>query len=417
MTDPHPIFNFPTVNASDSTESALTSPAISISSASNGRYETSNPPHVPADASGTNTAYATNPPPEPDSTFFNHSSGHPSIVIQDPQNLQYLAQDAITTTTATTIPTQSRSASLFGSFGSQTWQPPPGPYLDFAPQPVYEPTGELANEHVQSFPEFDSPSSIRSSASQPLGGGATGTITSPQAAVNLNGNSGSATLFIQPPLPKSVLKRKAEHDLTSSTDIGTSKGQQSLESGGPKRRSVSFERMSAPTSRSPGDVSSVPPELQTGQRTSHSGPASAARGRARQSSSSTTPRAGAHVPSGGVPAQSRPGRSSRVPSATPPSILPPEKVFPIQVGSDLFRLSGASISSDGKCHPSLSCVAPEGLTRVQLHPILPNFLRNSSARTKKVAVSGRCTSTATHPPSEMWLAICKVSLSAPRDVR
>lgn len=30
-----------------------------------------------------------------------------------------------------------------------------------------------------------------------------------------------------------------------------------------------------------------------------------------------------------------------------PSILPHERVFPIQVGSELFKLSGASISSDG----------------------------------------------------------------------
>ncbi len=31
------------------------------------------------------------------------------------------------------------------------------------------------------------------------------------------------------------------------------------------------------------------------------------------------------------------------------STLPAEKVFPIQIGSELFRLSGASIASDGKC--------------------------------------------------------------------
>lgn len=30
-----------------------------------------------------------------------------------------------------------------------------------------------------------------------------------------------------------------------------------------------------------------------------------------------------------------------------PDILPHERVFPIQIGSELFRLSGASISSDG----------------------------------------------------------------------
>jgi len=30
-----------------------------------------------------------------------------------------------------------------------------------------------------------------------------------------------------------------------------------------------------------------------------------------------------------------------------PKIIPHERVFPIQIGSELFRLSGASISSDG----------------------------------------------------------------------
>ncbi len=34
-----------------------------------------------------------------------------------------------------------------------------------------------------------------------------------------------------------------------------------------------------------------------------------------------------------------------------PHILPHEKVFPIQIGTELFRLSGASISSDGMYDP------------------------------------------------------------------
>lgn len=34
-----------------------------------------------------------------------------------------------------------------------------------------------------------------------------------------------------------------------------------------------------------------------------------------------------------------------------PHILPHERVFPIQIGSELFRLSGASISSDGVSAP------------------------------------------------------------------
>ena len=32
-----------------------------------------------------------------------------------------------------------------------------------------------------------------------------------------------------------------------------------------------------------------------------------------------------------------------------PVVLPHERVFPIQIGTELFRLSGASISSDGMC--------------------------------------------------------------------
>lgn len=38
-----------------------------------------------------------------------------------------------------------------------------------------------------------------------------------------------------------------------------------------------------------------------------------------------------------------------------PQILPHERVFPIQIGSELFKLSGASLSSDGE----LPCLDPE----------------------------------------------------------
>ena len=39
-------------------------------------------------------------------------------------------------------------------------------------------------------------------------------------------------------------------------------------------------------------------------------------------------------------------------------VLPSGKVFPIQIGSELFRLSGASISSDGEQHAFLLCCIP-----------------------------------------------------------
>ncbi|ETN42580.1 uncharacterized protein HMPREF1541_01737 [Cyphellophora europaea CBS 101466] len=72
--------------------------------------------------------------------------------------------------------------------------------------------------------------------------------------------------------------------------------------------------------------------------------------RTRQSAAST-PRSGP-IPVPPVSTAETPGQragfraGTRPPSGHPPSILPPEKVFPIQIGSDLFRLSGASISSD-----------------------------------------------------------------------
>lgn len=42
-----------------------------------------------------------------------------------------------------------------------------------------------------------------------------------------------------------------------------------------------------------------------------------------------------------------------------PKILPHERVFPIQIGSELFKLSGASLSSDGTdtCFMARPCIA------------------------------------------------------------
>lgn len=48
-----------------------------------------------------------------------------------------------------------------------------------------------------------------------------------------------------------------------------------------------------------------------------------------------------------------------------PQILPHEKVFPIQIGSELFRLSGASISSDGQ-YILLLCVDLRSNEKLQL---------------------------------------------------
>lgn len=58
----------------------------------------------------------------------------------------------------------------------------------------------------------------------------------------------------------------------------------------------------------------------------------------------------------------------------PPTILPPEKVFPIQIGSELFRLSGASIASDGKFSMAFESCSELGV----LSPLYSNNLRAPS---------------------------------------
>lgn len=54
-----------------------------------------------------------------------------------------------------------------------------------------------------------------------------------------------------------------------------------------------------------------------------------------------------------------------------PPVLPHERVFPIQIGGELFKLSGASLSSDGSCY--LPCLASpvSGSTRRPLSTAAP----------------------------------------------
>jgi len=342
------VFDF-NVTPSDATDRDLTSPAIPISSVSNGLQKATNQAVGYTEDHGANTAYATNSTSGTQPGFLQYLSGQPAVNVFSPQSDQYLANRSTDTGNAASVPS-------LASFGSQPWVAPVGPYLDFAPQPIYEPTGELVNEHVEVFQDFDSPSSIRSSASQSQTGASTRRLASPNPPTPTI-PPGAGTVFAQPSLPKSALKRRAEHDIGSSADPSSNKRQHSSDTGGSKPRSVSFERMSGINPRSPGD-GSTSSDYPTGQRGPQSSAATTASRRSRPSTGST-PRATVNIPSAASQSQGRSSRGSRVPSANPPSILPPEKVFPIQIGSDLFRLSGASISSDG-LFPAVGCAVFDG---------------------------------------------------------
>ena len=155
-------------------------------------------------------------------------------------------------------------------------------------------------------------------------------------------------VLIRRSLPRSPLKRRGESG-TSSTRSGGSactKRQQVRDTRGAELvRRVSIERMSGQAPASP-DEGSTSSNLLGGRKTANKAAGSSSRGRGRHPPGST-PRATTSQPSGPPQSPIRPSQGNREPSAHPPSVLPREKVFPIQIGSELFRLSGASISSDG----------------------------------------------------------------------
>lgn len=240
------------------------------------------------------------------------------------------------------------------SFGSQPWPTTSAPYLDFAPQPVYEPTGELVRESVHPLQHFDDPSSF----GQPTWTSEEEAIA-PQHQPILTSNAPKTTLS-SPTLhkdaqsfPKPALKRPLESDPGSDLRTQGSQHPRPPLTDPRKIRRVSFEAMSGTGPASADDEDSSSSEAPSSTRVT---PQSTFRGLPRRgrgsrgASTATAPRPG--IQQSAAPRSSNPNpvaRGSKTPTGHPPSILPPEKVFPIQIGSELFRLSGASISSDGQC--------------------------------------------------------------------
>ena len=335
MTDPQQAFDQQVVTPSDVTSDRdLASPAISISSAQYGDHSwptnQANPHQL---ASGAAAAYSTNP---------YSGAGLDTLNFRGGQAPRLLQERAALYTTASPVELGSSSNQIpsLGNFSSQAWVPPT-PYLSFAPQPIYEPTGELIDEHIQTFDQFDSPPSRPPSeiltaqrALQPIG-----------AAVQLiPASSSSAKGIIPPPPPlRSALKRKADSDANSPSNSESGRRKQSSELGFAVARTVSFSRMS--DSEGDGLASSEAPAEEVKLR---AGPSrSATQGSQRPVEQGAQGRASTKSPTA-VPKPAAKGTGilyKQKPSS--PSILPPEKVFPIQIGSELFRLSGASISSDG----------------------------------------------------------------------
>ena len=375
MTDPHDFENV--TYYSDATETNLTGtfPAISISSvahdsfgrrvsASSTNHKLSAPSRSILPSRETGSADDANSSAEPSLALGQYDLDPPAVTVHDTGSGEDLTRSA-----QTYLSSAASSKLVLAPFGSETWTTTfTGPYLNFAPRPNYEPTGELLREDTESFDRFDGPVDSRTLA----GASSHQDLTPPYdpasaTTVGASSNPKVVNVFVQPPLPRSALKRKADFVESPVTEDPGSNFPKSQAGRPSKARAVSFERMSGPGPASPEEGSTTS-DFQTAQGRSDN----AAHRRARHSSTST-PRTALQSASGSAQNTGRSNRGTRAPSGHPPSILPPEKVFPIQIGSELFRLSGASISSDGKAFPTVltrSFTRTDASSSILLHTIL-----------------------------------------------
>lgn len=212
--------------------------------------------------------------------------------------------------------------------------PPEGPLVwdwnnsmqfgDFAT--FFEPQGELSQELQAQLPttsEFSNPIPVRTPTASELGN-STG-MNSTFATQNFATPAAPRRESLDPMNTRAGMKRKASDAPQSAQDPSP-----------PKRPSVSrqFEPQSARATRSgaqeqgtdnsqDGDVSNPSQGGEDNERTK------ASSSKQQETVDLTKERRIAEI------------------SAKLSTVLPAGKVFPIQIGSELFRLSGASISSDG----------------------------------------------------------------------
>lgn len=218
------------------------------------------------------------------------------------------------------------------------------------------------------------------------------TTTGPRSPLALSA-AGKGSQWPAPALPRSSLARKG--DYTSSSRGGYSTAHPT----GWRRqieRTKSYDRMS---NRKPLPGTSGHSSADTGSRDQR--PAKTT----ESISSDAASGSGAEVETNGsehgmaVTAQpaepnvgaNQPRDSSQTRRAQPDQharvSLPAEKVFPIQIGSELFRLSGASIASDGQystCITTVMILWQIELTMLEHPRTSPSFSRINCAKTRMV---------------------------------
>jgi hypothetical protein len=234
----------------------------------------------------------------------------------------------------------------------------------------YEPQGELLHEQTKKQPgrnEFNIPHAVAGSG-----------VQWPFAATpSPDSHKGDARLASQqqpfpsiPPLAGS--KRKAPTDIDSGpnpkpSEPTTQKVRHSMSDSGEDHDSP------APAAEDKPPAQNTRSQAGAATRARRGTDLAGSREKAASSSASDAAR-----PQGGAPR-----RALTDPAV--PMTLPARKVFPIQIGDKLFRLSGASISSDGESIDP--CTLSHTQLTIQEHPHISRISLKSSFRTTKALIT------------------------------
>lgn len=287
----------------------------------------------------------------------------------------------------------------YQDFGLPQQQPAPGQYSGYSFSPSaalgwdwsnsidfaeftnqYEPQGELVGEIQQPLDanDFSIPLPVTTVDS---------VYQTPHASNVVTPNAGNAQNPLSPPpkppqrpVVQTGMKRKAESEPDSAVSQTTSahpESQQNLAKRPNKSRQSSTNSLPSPVVAASTETRQSPMAQTV---VAHSAPETAQGNlevaRRKDQSKGTGPQ-------GRVIDVSKPRRVVESPGGS--DILPAGKVFPIQIGSELFRLSGASISSDGK-HSPCDRVFQSCQLRLLEHPHISRISSANSFTTTAVVL-------------------------------
>lgn len=288
------------------------------------------------------------------------------------QNDKDRTRDATEQTSSLTKSGIQKSDNLLGipskSLGNQ--QPVPPAFIDWdsdldligeSNSYYYEPQGELLRveqlEHEQSRDEFSIPHVVE-------GSGIKWNVEAPTA---------DEDGFVVPQRPSAGLQVHASNKRKSPSEGAGASRQPD-----PKRSS----RMMSDTSE--GTSPPAEPATTSSNARPQAGPA----GRLRSQTETNEARTRSSFPgvAGGRPGHGPAGLRRTLTDPSIPMVLPARKVFPIQIGDKLFRLSGASISSDGEYCGQMRSHEEEILTFEEPLHISPSSSKSNYGKMKVLTV-------------------------------